>query len=191
MTAKALLLLVVSACLFATACERSRVEPSNVSANVPSAPNNPPYKPGPQPTEAELRDALKRNYENAVTIDNSQSVPFLLGDFNHDGSEDIAIVVKPTKGKLSDVNGEFVNWILEDPRQIRTAGQKYQPVEVKNNEPLLAVIHGHEREGWRSDLARQTFLLTNAVCANLSEGAIRWTGGRYSWQPASRATDSH
>jgi hypothetical protein len=27
----------------------------------------------------------------------------------------------------------------------------------------LAVVHGYQREGWRSDLARQTYLLKNVV----------------------------
>jgi len=86
-----------------------------------------------------------------MTIDNNQSVPFLVGDFNGDNSEDIAITVKPAKGKLSELNGEYVNWIVEDPRQVHhSPEQKKQPVTVGRDDLLLAVIHGYEREGWRS-----------------------------------------
>ncbi|HJP93107.1 MAG TPA: hypothetical protein VJ875_14210 [Pyrinomonadaceae bacterium] len=168
-----------------SACQRSRVEPSTVSAPAPadSASNKTVLKPGPQPTDAELREAVKRNYQDAVTIDDSQPVPFLVGDFNGDRSEDIAIAVKPGRGKVSELNSEYVNWILEDPAQFPIPGHKNQRVTVGNNDLLLAVIHGEGREGWRSSLARQTYLLKNAVGANLSDGAIRWTGGRYLSHP--------
>jgi hypothetical protein len=187
MTVRTLLISLVSACVFASACQRSRVETPTVSTSAPTAstPNNSSYKSGPQPTEAELRQALKRNYDEALTIDDSQSPSFLVCDFNGDYSEDIAIVVKPAKGKLPELNSEYVNWILEDPRQVRTPGQKPQRIEVRSNDLLLAVIHGYQREGWRSELARQTYLLKNVDRANLSDGAVRWTGGRYSWHPGS------
>ena len=103
---------------------------------------------------------IKKNYEDVVTIDNSRPTPFLTGDFNGDNSEDIAIVVKPRK--LSDLNSEYVNWTLEDPHNVRQIAKN-----VRSNELLLAVIHGHEREGWRHELARQTYLLKNAVGTDL------------------------
>jgi len=180
------LLLLLVACTLVSACQSARVEPSTVSARaaVDSAPNQTVYKPEPQPTEAELREAIKRNYEDAVTIDDNQSVPFLIGDFNGDHSEDIAIAVKPARGKVSELNSEYVNWILEDPGQVRIPGQKPQPVAVGSHDLLVAVIHGYAQEGWRSSLARQTYLLKNAACANLRDGVIRWTGGRYLSHPA-------
>ena len=212
---KRCLMLLSLGCMLASACQRSNVEPSAVIARVPTPPsasNKPLHKPEPQPTEAELRDAINRNYEGAVTIDNNQSVPFLIGDFNGDSSEDIAIIVKPAKGKLSELNGEYVNWILEDPRQVHNPEQKKRPVTVGGDDLLLAVIHGHEREGWRSKLARQTYLLKNAVGINSqtetanqlrgnkllpplrgdvirekldgADGVIYWTGAKYSWHPA-------
>src|SRR5262249_42368742 len=123
---------------------------------VASKTSEPVHTPGPRPSEGELRGAIVRNYENVVTIDNSLPTPFLIGDFNGDKSEDIAIVVKPAGAKLSELNSEYVNWILEDPRQ--TSRPK-----IKRDDLLLAVIHGVDREGWRNQMARQTYLLTNAV----------------------------
>jgi len=43
---------------------------------------------------------------------------FVVGDFNGDGSEDLAVVVKPNETKLAEVNSEMANWILEDPKKI-------------------------------------------------------------------------
>ena len=183
---KGCLILLCLACMLASACQNSKLQypTTNTPTTAQSASPQPSYKPRSQPTEAELREVIRRNYEDAVTIDNSQSVPFLTGDFNGDGSEDIAIVVKPAKGKVSELNSEYVNWILEDPRQVNAPGQKRQPVKVSSDDSLLAVIHGYERQGWRSNLARQTYLLKNAILANLSDGVIRWTGAKYLSHPA-------
>ncbi|HEV8428052.1 MAG TPA: hypothetical protein VGQ41_09155 [Pyrinomonadaceae bacterium] len=159
------------------------------------------------PTEADLRTVVKRNYEDVVTVDDSRPTPFIIGDFNGDSSEDIAVVVKPQK--LSELNSEYVNWILEDPHQLQRAS-----MNVRKNDLLLAVIHGHKGEGWRHELARQTYLLKNAVGTDLetmsiqqlrssgesrrlpplrgdvireklngSGGIIYWIGGKYAWHP--------
>jgi len=191
-----------------TACHRATEDKPQVS----QAPSNPtatttPRQSGPSPTEAELRAAIKRNYEDVVAVDDSRPMPFMIGDFNGDSSEDIAVVVKPRK--LSDLNSEYVNWILEDPHHLQQAS-----MNVSKNDLLLAVIHGHKGEGWRHEFARQTYLLKNAVGTDLeaisikqmrssgerkllpalrgdvireklngSGGIIYWTGGKYAWHP--------
>jgi len=191
-----------------TACHRTTENAAPVS-QAPSQPvaTDTPTQARPSPTEAELRAAVKRNYEDVVTIDDSRSTPFMIGDFNGDSSEDIAVVVKPRK--LSDLNGEYVNWILEDPHHLGQAS-----MNVRKDDVLLAVIHGHKDQGWRHEFARQTYLLKNAVGTDLetmsikqlrssgesrllpplrgdvirekvkgSGGIIYWTGGKYAWHP--------
>jgi hypothetical protein len=201
-----LLILLCLACSLTIACRGSRVETqtTNTSAPVQRTPNEPVDKQAPKATEAELRDVIARNYKDAVIIDISQSVLFLTGDFNGDNSEDIAIVVKPGKGKLSVLNSEYANWIVEDPHQKPPEDQQRRPppVFVQRNDLLLAVIHGHEREGWRHALATQTYLLRNAVGEELettrlirgdvirekldgTAGIIYWTGAKYAWRPVS------
>ena len=198
--------LLCVACLLAAACSSAKVESVSMSAPAPvaSTASAPAHPSGPRPSEGELRDAIVRNYENVVTIDNSLATPFLIGDFNGDKSEDIAIVVKPAGNKLGELNSEYVNWILEDPRQ----AAKIRPA-IKHNDLLLAVIHGIDREGWRNKMARQTYLLKNAVGNEFATqpgrelnkmlprlrgdvirekldgtaGIIFWTGGRYAWHP--------
>jgi hypothetical protein len=196
-----------------TACHTSKPERSNPNTPSHSASNLPVYQPGPQPTEAELRQAINRNYNGAVMFDDSRPVSFLTGDFNGDQSEDLAVIVKPEKGKLPDLNSEYVNWILEDPHQVLMKEQKNRSrPSISTNDILLAIIHGHEREGWRNSLARQTYLLKNAVGdaferqsaqqlssaggsipllrgdvirerLNGTTGIVFWTGARYAWRP--------
>lgn len=199
--------LLCVACLLATACHSAKVESVSTSAPAPAAStaSEPAYTSGPKPGEGELRDVIVRNYENVVTIDNSLATPFLVGDFNGDKSEDIAIVVKPAGAKLRELNSEYVNWILEDPRQASRP-------KIKRDDLLLAVIHGIDREGWRNQMARQTYLLKNAVGNEFTSqsgrelkkdnkalprlrgdvirekldgtaGIIFWNGGRYAWHP--------
>lgn len=190
------------------ACHRA-IENKPPVGQMPSDPiaTEMPRQSGPSPTEAELHAVVKRNYEDVVTIDDSRPTPFIIGDFNGDSSEDIAVVVKPRK--LSDLNSEYVNWILEDPHHLQQAS-----INVRKNDLLLAVIHGHKGEGWRHEFARQTYLLKNAVGTDLatmsitqlrssgesrllpslrgdvireklqgSGGIIYWTGGKYAWHP--------
>jgi len=198
------------------ACHSSKVELKNQSAPAGRAANQPSYKAGPQPTEAELRDAIKRNYEDVVMIDSGKSTSFVIGDFNGDAAEDVAVVVKPGKGKLAELNSEYVNWILEDPHQVQGREQKTSkvPVTITRNDSLLAVIHGIKGEGWRNAMAKQTYLLKNAVGERFAtesgqqlndgskrlpllrgdvirekldgaDGIIYWTGAKYAWHPVS------
>ncbi len=200
-------LLILLSLSLVTACHHSQ---NDHSATVVQAPAQPAVTETPRQqtaTEAEARAVLKRNYEDVVVVDDSRPAPFMVGDFNGDNSEDIAIIVKPRK--LSDLNSEYVNWILEDPNHLQQASMR-----VSNNDLLLAVIHGHEGGGWRHEFARQTYLLKNAVGTDLetmsikqlqasgtsklvpglrgdviheklngSSGIIYWTGGKYAWHP--------
>lgn len=206
------LLMICLACLLTGACHSARVDSSTANAPPHLVTSEPAYKPGPQPTDAEVREVIKRNYEDAVSVDDSR--PVLVGDFNGDNSEDVAVVVKPSQGKAAELNGEYVNWILEDPRQVQPTPQKVAQRPIHGNDLLLAVIHGHDREGWRNRLARQTYLLQNSVgneferqtgrelskdnralpslrgdvireTLNGTAGIIYWTGARYAWHPVS------
>src|SRR5262245_56921703 len=88
------------ACILTMACHSAIDFSPNTSAPAQSTTRQPAHARGSQPSEAELQAAVNRNYEGAVTIDTTHAVSFLTGDFNGDNSEDVAIVVKPGKGKL-------------------------------------------------------------------------------------------
>ena len=121
----------------------------------------------------EVQDVIKRIYGDALVIDTKQ---ILVGDFNGDGSQDIAVVAKPVAGKLEVLNNEVANWILEDPQKIplpdpTKSTQQFPPapppVNVELRDTLLALLHGYGQDGWRSPQAIQTYLLKNAVGKNM------------------------
>jgi hypothetical protein len=111
-------------------------------------------------------------YKNAVLIDSSR---YCIGDFNGDGIQDIAVVVRPADGSLDELNSEVANWILEDPQKIvlpdltkttQVLGHS-EPTRVQQSDTLLAVLHGFGPAGWRDPQARQTYLLRNVGGANM------------------------
>jgi hypothetical protein len=133
------------------------------STQVEAGPNSPPAK-------ADLRDVIARTYKNAVILDESRAT-FVVGDFNNDSSEDIAIVVKPDNQRLTELNSEFANWILEDPNNVgvKPEGRDEHPAKkpaatvVRPGDTLLAVVHGYQNLGWRNPKATQTYLLKIAI----------------------------
>ena len=155
----------------------STVEPVErvlaLASPTPTPTLNPASKPSAPPSPTEIRDTVARVFEKAATPDTSRDPNFATGDFNGDGSEDLAVTVKPTEGSLETINNELANWILEDPRNIsvqRTgAAQRpsHKPVRAGKGDILLAIIHGVGPQGWRSPEAKQTFLLKNAAGSNL------------------------
>ncbi|MEW6126353.1 MAG: hypothetical protein AB1757_04755 [Acidobacteriota bacterium] len=123
----------------------------------------------PPPTPTELQQAVNRLYKDTVMIEAHQ---FLVGDFNGDHSQDLAVIVKPAAGKHQELSSEVANWILEDPQNIPLPDptkpvQPFPPapapVRVEPADRLLAILHGFGQEGWRSPQAIQTYLLKNAV----------------------------
>jgi hypothetical protein len=125
---------------------------------------------------AKVKAAVQRVYVNTVEIDASYSQSFIVGDFNADGSQDLAVVVRPAKGALPKLNSEYANWIVEDPRKIvlpdpTKAVQKLPKPpareRIQQDDLLLVILHGYQQEGWHHQYARQTFLLKNSVGENM------------------------
>ena len=189
-----LLMLIVS--IFFNACAKQPAAPEKVeqplaavSPVAPTASPTPNTTPTPDdahalppPNPAEAHSAVARVYGNAVVIDTSSSTGFITGDFNGDGSQDIAVVAKPARGKLDALNNELANWILEDPRQmmqsdtphnVQPLAQAAEPLKVKQNDLLLVIIHGYKQDGWRNAEAKQSYLLRNSVGQMMSAQPIR------------------
>jgi len=189
----ALLSLLIFINLFSIACTSS--EPSNKSerrvaeaAPQPSATASPMVEPTseeplnlPPPKMEEVREAVARIYKDTVTIETGRAPAYIVGDFNDDGFEDIAVVVRPTKDNLEELNDEFANWIVEDPRQInlpdphksvQTLPVNTRPV-IKPDDLLLTIIHGYKREGWRNREAQQTYLLDNAAGNSMTPMSLK------------------
>ena len=127
-------------------------------------------KPEQPPAPAEIRAVIERIYKDAATVDESRGNTFTVGDFNGDQSQDIAIIIRPVKGKLPQINDEYANWIIEDPRIVPQLNpdknahpKRPAPVKAQQNDLLLTIVHGYQQSGWRNPAARQTYLLRNAV----------------------------
>jgi hypothetical protein len=116
--------------------------------------------PAPRPEEVQL--ALDRVFDGVVRPGGSRPT-FDAADFNGDGSQDLAVVVVPVESRLPEINHELANWLIEDLRRApRPApAPPDAPAQVEPREPLLAMIHGFGAAGWRSDEARQAWLLRN------------------------------
>ena len=113
------------------------------------------------PTLAEVNEAVARVFKNAATIDSKHEPNFFTGDFNGDDSQDLAVILKPEKEKLAEMNQEFPPWILKDP--LAVPNRPAPTLRITDSDVLLAIIHGYGPNGWRDDQATQTYLLKNAV----------------------------
>jgi hypothetical protein len=181
-----ILALTISAPLLFAACGDRRgqtevatqtpapVQAQNSAATEPTQAASPSATATPKPVPpqaSEVNDKLARIFGGAVQSDATAAGRALVGDFNGDGSEDVAVVVKPAADRLEEINGEVANWILGDPQRAvvpdpTKAVQKLpaaERVRVQPGDVLLAVIHGYQQGGWRNPEAQQAYLLRNAA----------------------------
>ena len=159
---------LISALSFLTGC--SNTEKPRAEASPPSltAQADQPQQMSKQPLPQinEVQAVVKRVFKDSVLIDTTRKPSFIVGDFNGDSSQDIAVVLKPTPDKLADLNEEFPNWILRDLSRSDQPGSPRLRVAV--NDVLLAVIHGYGTNGWRDQEATQTYLLKSAAGSGLA-----------------------
>lgn len=182
-----LLLCLLAACALA-ACKGPANTTGNSSPPSPSPVANATTPDGARPaaeaqppTNAEARAALERVYGRAVVVDEKLSDAFVTGDFNGDGSADLAVAVRPAPDMLGELNGEFPDWIVVDPRatappdpgRAAQATPPAGPVMIEPGDELLAVVHGHGPEGWRGPQATQSYLLKGVGARGLSSVRAR------------------
>ena len=116
-------------------------------------------------------------YKDVVSLDASRTPSFVAGDFNGDGSQDIAIAVKPAKDKLEQINSEVAGWMIRDAlsgtgielvtMKRNSQAPNTRPIITERDETLLAIIHGHGHAGWHDPEAQQTFLVKNAGLSSM------------------------
>jgi len=148
-----------------------------------SQPPQPKEMPEPPPAKLEeVQEAVKRVFKDSVVIDPGHKPTFLVGDFNGDQSQDLAVILKPAEGKLSQLNQEFPNWIAREPlKEVLLSKSKAlahpvatpasnpaagQTVRFEQSDVLLAIIHGYGPKGWLDPEATQTHLLRDVVGTN-------------------------
>ena len=161
--------------------EQPSVPQASEAVSLPPQPTEMPKLPPPKLEE--VQHAVKRIFKDAVVIDASRTPSFLVGDFNGDLSQDLAVILRPAEGKLSELNQEFPNWIAREPlkevlipksKVLATAGAKPSPnaaagqtVRFEQSDVMLAIIHGEGPKGWHDPEAMQTHLLREVVGANI------------------------
>jgi hypothetical protein len=139
------------------------IAPETASADLP-ADRRPP-----QPSE--VVQAIYRAFPSALPVDAVQPLRAVVGDFNGDGSPDLAVPARALDGRLTITNGEWPNWILQNPREAPVPADPRAPVAhaaALKNAPLLAVVHGLGASGWRNPEARQAYLLTGVAASRLT-----------------------
>ena len=160
--------LCLSISFLLTSCAKSN------NALVESAPA---YQPSPAtaqiklpnviaPKIVEVQEVVRRVFKDNAILDSSSKPNFFVGDFNGDSSQDLAVVVKPAPGKLAEMNEEYPSWLLRDP--FLTNRNQQVTLTVEEKDTLLAIIHGFGNNDWRDPQATQTYLLKNAVGANMA-----------------------
>lgn len=167
----------------------ARVEkPIAVSTPQPSPAASATSQPRlPAPTQAEVDDAFHRVFGDDLVADTASRPSFIVGDFNGDGSEDLAIMARPARGKLEDINSELANWIIQDADKafIPSAGKavvvppRQERPRIGAGEEILAIIHGFGARGWRNPDARQAYIIKHGsatlvgIAPSVTQKAIR------------------
>lgn len=150
------LLLALSAC---SSGSRRQVAEQAPPAYQPSPESTPIRVTAPAAAKtSEVQEAIRRVFKDAAVIDTNYNPNFLAGDFNGDGSQDIAVILKPANLEL--MNQELPPWLVREPRAKRDPGMT---LKIQKDETLLAVIHGFGVNDWRDPDATQTFVLKNVV----------------------------
>jgi hypothetical protein len=138
----------------------------------------------PPPGAEEVQAAVTRIFKNVVAIDTGRTPNFIAGDFNADGSQDLAVIVKPSDDETSylELNNELANWLVREPRKIvvakalgeaRANEATTKPDPIRKGEELVAVIHGFGPTGWRNPEARQTFVLKGVAGTGLRSESVK------------------
>jgi hypothetical protein len=152
--------ILLGGCIAFAGCSNKQQAQGPQSQSMQTSQSQPTASVSP-PSLTEVHQAVERVFKSAALIDESRSPSFVVGDFNGDRSEDIAVIITTAPGKVSDMNQQFPPWILKDPFINTEPGMT--PLRVSERETLLALIHGYGAEGWHDSQATQTYLLKNAL----------------------------
>src|SRR5512145_2019955 len=121
----ACLLFIAGACVLSNGC--AKPTPPPLTKEEPPPPETKPTPVAatavsastlPAPEPAEVNHAIERVFKGAVTIKTDRTPYFIVGDFNGDLSQDLAVVLRPTPGKILEINDELAPWIIVDPIRI-------------------------------------------------------------------------
>jgi hypothetical protein len=161
-----LLLILLFTCAALTGCGGTKpAVAEHAPALYQPTPESTPAKAAPNeaPKLADVEAAVQRVFKGKAVIDPDYKSSFLVGDFNGDTSQDLAVIVKPAPDKIAEMNQQPL-WLLRDPR---VPYDPRTPLHVEKDDVLLAIIHGYGANDWRDPEATQTFLLKNVAGADM------------------------
>ena len=162
-------LLVIALLLCACSSSKRQVAEAPPPAYQPSPESTPVRVAAPAAAKtSEVQEAVKRVFKDAAVVNPNYNPNYLAGDFNGDGSQDLAVILKPVK--LDLMNQELPPWLVREPRSKRDPRLL---VKIDKDEPLLAVIHGYGTNDWRDPEATQTFVLKNVVGSDLKVHTVK------------------
>jgi hypothetical protein len=152
--------------------------PQTLQFLQPTATPTPTAPPAPPPQLDEVRSAMARVFAKVAEPETTGGTAYVVGDFNGDGSQDLAVITKANAASLGEINNELANWVLEDPRTVPLPGVPTnptlaKPVRAEKGDTLLAIIHGVGAKGWRNPEAKQTFLLKNGTGSDMTVRALK------------------
>lgn len=158
-------LMLASCFIFSGCAEKPQAQQASPAQSTQASQPQPATSVSP-PQLSEVQEAVKRVFQDAAVINEQRTPNFVVGDFNGDNSQDVAVMLKTAPGKIAQMNQQFPPWILKDPFVKSEPGMA--PLRVTERELLLAVIHGYGSGGWHDSQATQTYLLKNALGENVA-----------------------
>jgi hypothetical protein len=164
MTSALALLAIAAGVVFSSALKRAplverSLPPSPAAAEQLRPPVvNPDFSP---PRAGEAVTAIDRAFGNTVEMERDAAI---VGDFNGDGSPDLAVDVRAAEAHAPEINDPLANWTVQDcdVSTDRRVAKAPPPPSVRSRELLLAVVHGYGRRGWRDPAAQQAYLVKGA-----------------------------
>ena len=162
---RTLILIVLAFTLCACSSSSKRPVAEAPPARVQPSPESTPIQittAASAPKQSEVQEAVRRIFKDAAVVNTNYNPSFLSGDFNGDGSQDLAVILKPAK--LDLMNQELPPWLVRQPRTKKAPATH---ARIEKDETLLAVIHGYGANHWRDPEATQTFVLKDVVGQDL------------------------
>ncbi len=154
----------------ATTADAGGGEPGNKSTSVERAENGTAATASQGATAAETEAVINRAFNSRVEVEGERRPFYLSGDFNGDGWQDIAVVVRlkddAEQLKMTKTASVLDPWLAAaagaDGEEASEGGLQTDEPGASAGDLALAVIHG-TKDGWKASAPESRYLLLNSV----------------------------